>query len=254
MTEPAPPWQRAPRPVRLPRGEVHVWRASLIPPTRELHRLSRTLAPDEKQRAQRFHFAKDRDRFIAARGTLRALLGLYLDQPPEGFEFHYGPRGKPSLIGAASSLQFNVAHSHDLALYALTCDRDVGVDIEHLQSRISGDEIAERFFSSEEVAALRVLPPAQQQEAFFNCWTRKEAYLKANGEGIAFGLDKFTVSLAPGEPAALLSTLLDPAEADRWSICHLDPGPGYAGAVAVSGPIGRLACWQWHGSSGLCGP
>jgi 4'-phosphopantetheinyl transferase len=237
-------WHKPPRTLRLAEREVHVWRSSLDLAPECLGVLWQTLAEDDRQRAGRFHFPKDRNHFVAARGRLRVLLGRYAGLPPEDAQFRYGPRGKPYLAGDVTGLQFNAAHSHGLALYAFTRGSEIGVDLEYFRSRVSDEKIAERFFSPEEVAALRSLPPSQQREAFFNCWTRKEAFLKAKGEGVAFGLGQFTVSLAPGEPAALLATPFDPPEATRWSLFEVDPGPRYAGAVAVPRSVGRLLCWQ----------
>lgn len=238
-------WRDGPDILRLERREIHVWRASLDVGEERLNALVEILSDEEQQRAQRFHFPKDRNHFVVSHGILRTLLALYQGWPPESFEFLYGPQGKPFLAGPTVDLQFNMAHSRDLALYAFARDREVGVDVEYLKPGVANDEVPERFFSTQEVAKLRALSPSKQQEAFFRCWTRKEAYLKANGEGIAFGLNQFTVSLAPDEPATLLATPLDPSEAGRWSIRHLDPGPGYAGALAVRGPTDRLSCWQW---------
>ena len=238
-------WRDGPAILRLDRREIHVWRASLDIGEEQLNTFSEFLSDEERQRAQRFHFPKDRGHFIASHGILRNLLALYQGWPPESFEFSHGPHGKPFLAGPTVDLQFNMAHSHDLALYAFARDREVGVDVEYLKPGVAEDKVPERFFSPQEVAKLRTLPTSEQQEAFFCCWTRKEAYLKANGEGLAFGLNQFTVSLAPGEPATLLATPLNPSEAGRWSIRHLVPGAGYAGALAVRGPTDRLSCWQW---------
>lgn len=175
-------------------------------------------------------------------------MSRYLDLPPSEIRFAYAPRGKPSLEPNPTDLRFNLAHSYGLAIFGFAGGAEIGVDVEYEGRGIAGDDIAQRFFSTEEVAALRALPPADRTAGFFNCWTRKEAFVKATGEGIAYGLDRFAVSLAPGEPAKLLSTRTDPAEAARWTLCHIDPGPGYVGAIAVEGSIGRLRCWQWQNS------
>lgn len=227
-------------------NEVQVWRASLHLGASRLDALLATLTADERARAARFHFPKDRDHFIAGRGLLRAILARHLDTDPATLCFRYGRRGKPALAipSDMGALRFNLAHSYGLALYAVTRAREVGVDLERMQPRLE-EGIAERFFSPREVAALRALPGDRQREAFFACWTRKEAYLKAKGDGLALGLDQFDVSLAPGEPAALLRTEGDPQEASRWSIRELDPAPGYAAALAVEGRNWHLTCWQW---------
>jgi medium-chain acyl-[acyl-carrier-protein] hydrolase len=226
-------------------GEVHVWRAALEQPADRLEVLRRTLAPDERQRAERFHFERDRRHFVAARGLLRTILGRYLDRDPGGLQFGYNPQGKPMLAGEGSGLRFNLAHSHGLALFAVSRGRELGVDLERIRPEFAGEPVARRFFSPREVAALGVLTGERRHEAFFVCWTRKEAYLKATGKGLTLPLDCFDVSLLPGEPAALLATRHDPAEAGRWSLRALAPGRGYAGALAVEGSGWQLRCGQW---------
>jgi medium-chain acyl-[acyl-carrier-protein] hydrolase len=227
--------------------EVHVWRAPLDQPADRLEALRRTLAPDELQRGERFHFEKDRRHYVAGRGILRTLLGRYLGRDPGGLQFSYNPQGKPTLAGEAAGLRFNLAHSHGLALFALCRGRELGVDLERIRPEFAGEPVARRFFSPREVAALRALPEERRHEAFFVCWTRKEAYLKATGKGLSLPLDCFDVSLAPGEPAALLATRHDPAEAGRWSMTALAPARGYAGALAVEGGGWRLWRGQWPG-------
>ena len=223
-----------------------MWRASLDLGESRVHALLATLAQDERERAERFHFATDRARFIAGRGLLRAILARYLQAHPASLRFHYSPRGKPALTPDSNpgGLQFNVAHSHGIALYAFARGRALGVDLECIQPQLQ-EGIAERFFSAREVAALRALPADLRAEAFFACWTRKEAYVKAMGDGLALPLDQFDVSLAPGEPAALLRTAGNPQEACRWRLQALEAAPGYAGAICVEGHDWRLTCWQW---------
>ena len=228
----------------LARGEVHVWRASLDTTGGHRTNLLATLSPDERARADRFHFERDREHFIAGRGRLRAILSRYLETAPSAVPFGYDTHGKPRLAGAfRRRLRFNVSHAHGLALYAVSADRELGVDIEWTGRRLEAG-IAERFFAPREVATLRALPPHQQRDAFFACWTRKEAYVKARGEGLTLALDQFEVSLAPGEPAALLRVQGDPDEARRWSLQELTPGPGYAAAFAVEGRDWGLQCWD----------
>jgi 4'-phosphopantetheinyl transferase len=231
----------------LSSAEVHVWRACLDPDASCVAQLRLTLSADESQRAARFHFPRDRRRFTVARGVLRDILGRYLGVPASELGFRYSAYGKPALADGfdATGVRFNISHSHEIALFAVTCDREIGVDIEYLGREIDGEEIAEHFFSSQECATLRALPAAAKHEAFFTCWTRKEAYIKAHGEGLSLPLDQFDVSLAPGEPAALLATRSDPREALRWSLQALPPGPGYVAALAVEGHGWQLACWHW---------
>lgn len=242
-----PPWCPPPDPLLLADDEVHVWRAALTPLDSDLRNMWHTLSADERERAERFYFSRDRKRFIAARGVLRAILSRYLAIGAEHLCFCYNARGKPALTSdsGGDTLRFNVSHSHTLALFAVTRGREVGIDLERMRSDLADEQIARRFFSPHEVAMLRALPPELRREGFFNCWTRKEAYIKARGEGLALPLDQFDVTLAPGESARLLSTAGDPQEADRWSLQALFPGQDYAAALAVEGHAWRLQCWQW---------
>jgi 4'-phosphopantetheinyl transferase len=225
---------------------VHVWRAALDVPELQVRSLWDTLTADERQRAERYLFQKDRTFFVVARGLLRVLLGRYLRQDPPHLRFIYGPHGKPALATdtGGGALRFNVSHSHGLALYAITRGREVGVDVERIRPKVAQEKIAERFFSPREVTLLRALPAPLQATAFFACWTRKEAYIKATGEGLTLPLDQFDVSLVPGEPAALLRTAWDPQEAARWALQDLAPAPGYRAAVAVAGHDWCLTCWD----------
>jgi 4'-phosphopantetheinyl transferase len=246
-TSPVPPWRPPPETLVLGCDEVHVWRATLDQTPAQIQSFRHNLAADEQARAERFHFERDCGHFIVARGVLRAILGGYLKRAPESASFCYGAHGKPALAGesGADAIRFNVSHSHGIALYAVTRGREVGVDLERIRSNLAVAEIAERFFSRREVAMLRTLPTEEQREAFFRTWTRKEAYLKARGEGLSLPLDQFDVSLAPGEPAAILGTQPASSEASRWSLQELAPAPGYVAALAVEGHGWRLACWQW---------
>jgi 4'-phosphopantetheinyl transferase len=228
----------------LASDRVHVWRAFLNVPAARVQSLQRTLAAEELRRAKRYHFQKDRDRFVVARGFLRAILSEYLRTEASQLCFRYNRHGKPELLDS-QGLRFNVSHSDELALYAISRDREIGIDLERIRPELAGQEIAERFFSPREVASLRALPEGMQADAFFACWTRKEAYLKAKGQGIVLGLDQFDVSLSPGEPAALLHVIGHPEEAARWSLQELRPAAGYIASVAVEGHGWQLRCWQW---------
>jgi 4'-phosphopantetheinyl transferase len=238
-------WQLPNADLLLPRHEVHVWRAPLDQP-QSLTDFFATLAPDEKQWAARFHFQKDREHFIAARGMLRAILSRYLNIKPDDLAFGYSAYGKPFLVNEqGGDVRFNVSHSHSLALFAFAREHDLGIDVEQIRTEVAEEQIAERFFSACEVAALHALPANQQAEAFFNCWTRKEAYIKARGEGLSLPLDQFDVTLAPGEPAALLRTRIAANEASRWSMIELAPAAGYKAALVVEARDWQLRCWQW---------
>ena len=243
-------WLDAPEHPVLADEEAHVWLAGLEQDQATRGRLSALLSEDELLRADRFRFTRDREHFIAARGALRTILGRYTGVEPRRLRFSYDQYGKPSLRGEAgdAALRFNVSHSHGRALYALARGRAVGVDIEFVREDFAGFEIAERFFSGREVSALRALPEAARPAAFFDCWTRKEAYIKALGEGLSHPLRCFAVSLAPGETAALLWTEKDPHEAARWSLVELFAGEAYRAALAVEGEAPTLCCWRWTDS------
>lgn len=239
-------WCLPPKTLALGEEEVHVWRAALNRNSSCIQNLQQTLAPDEQRRAERFHFRKDREHFIVARGLLRIILSRYLDVEPKQLRFCYSPYGKPALAKESGGdvLRFNLSHSHEIALYALTLQRDLGVDLEQIRTDWASEQIAAQFFAPSEVAQLRALPANLWHEAFFHCWTRKEAYIKARGEGLSLPLDKFEVSLAPGESAALLSTKSDPEEASRWSMKELRVGPDYAAALVVRGHDWQPQYWQ----------
>ncbi len=242
-----PSWFSSATNLILANDEVHVWCASLDLPASRLASLYQTLTADELNRADQFFLERDRRRFMAARGLLRTILGRYLGLAPNQLRFIYGDHGKPALAPTPgqASLSFNLSHSAGLALYAVTSGREVGVDLERICSNFDFERLAARFFSVQENAILRALPAALKPEAFFNCWTRKEAYIKARGKGLALPLNQFDVSLTPGEPAKLLETRGDRDEASRWSLQALKPDPDYAAALAVAGHGWRFTCWQW---------
>ena len=233
----------------LEEDEVHVWIVRLDLVSGVTDQLQQTLDTDEASRASRFHFEKDRSHFIAARGRLRTILGKYLNLDPKTLRFGYGRQGKPFLFDNPD-LRFNLSHSAGMALIAVTLNREIGIDLERIRPEFASETIAEKFFSAQETASLRALPAEVQPEAFFNCWTRKEAYLKARSDGLSFPLDQFSVSLIPGEPAALLSFVSESDEITRWSVIHLNPGSGYVGALLVEGHGLQLRTFQFLSSSG----
>lgn len=217
-------------------NEVHVWRASLDQPTTDYAAL---LSADEQAKAQRFRFEQEQRRFIVGRGTLRIILGRYLNLLPEKLQFKYRAHGKPVLT--AESLCFNLSHSEDLALYAVTHNREVGIDLEHIRPIPDVGKLAEQFFSTAERAELDALPLSKKLASFFSGWTRKEAYLKARGDGMTYPLDQFSVSMDCEQPARLLEVKDDPGELSRWSLHTLTPAPGYVGSLAVEGvPAARI--------------
>ena len=240
-------WYPAPERFTLDGDEVHVWNAALDQSPSTIGTLFSILTPDEQDRAAKYYFRKDCAQYIVARGVLRTIMGRYLNKPPEQLRFSYSPFGKPALISdsGGKELRFNVAHSGVVALYAFSRTRELGIDIERLRENFDYLEIAEHYFSQREISTLRALPAEAQARAFFNCWTRKEAYLKAHGAGLSFPLDRFDVSLAPGEPAALLRVDDDLQAAANWSLQEITVDSGYAAAIAVAGHGWRLKCWQW---------
>lgn len=213
-------------------GELHVWHAWLERPAGEVQQLGSLLSADERGRADRFRFERDRSRYTVGRGLLRTMLGRYLNVRPVSLVFEYGAHEKPHLRG--KPLWFNVAHSGPVALFAFTAAAEVGIDVELDDADFARERIAERFFSPAEVRALRSLPPAQQPRAFLTCWTRKEAFIKARGDGLSLALDSFDVSLRPGAPAALLRFGWGNDDPGQWCLRDLsDPEAGYVAAVAI---------------------
>jgi 4'-phosphopantetheinyl transferase len=226
--------------------EVHVWRVHVGRPVAEHASL---LDEDERRSADALRVVRDRDRYVVTRGALRVLLGRYLDRDPRRLRFCYGAHKKPALAhpGREGSIKFNVAHSADLALVAIAWDREIGVDVERIRTGLAIDELVHQIFSPREVTTLLSLTGEQRICAFFAGWTRKEAYVKARGTGLARALTDFDVSLAPGEPARLLADRAEPAEPARWSLRDLPVGVGYAAALAIAGTDWRLSVRQWPG-------
>jgi 4'-phosphopantetheinyl transferase len=235
-------WAENPGQPTLAPGEIHVWRANLDSEPASLRALETTLAPDEKARADRFRFPQDRNAFIATRGILRELLGKYVSRAPAELVFDYGDLGKPYLHAAPDqSIQFNVSRSRDLALLAFAAGRSLGIDVELVRPDFAAIEIAQRYFSPREIDELKSLPPQSLAEGFFLCWTRKEAYVKARGEGMQIPLNSFRVSLTPGQPARLEST-----ESARWSLHTVTPDPRYVGALVAEGKAPRIVYLDWN--------
>ncbi len=211
--------------------EVHVWRVSFTMSPAQIAKYEVLLNGDEIQRANKFHFEKDRNRYVITRGQLRFLLGKYLKQHADSFDFKYNKYGKPAL--ADSALHFNVSHSHEMGLLIFDQKYEAGVDIEWKRKDFGGLKIAERFFSSDEINELRSLPSNQQQQGFFNCWSRKEAYIKAVGKGLSIPLARFSVSLSPQKKAVLLSTIHEPQNLYTYTLYDIYAHPAYTAAAVV---------------------
>ncbi len=229
--------------MKLERGEVHVWFARLDRAPARLTRMRTILNPEEMARADRFFMDVHRNRFIAGRALLRDLLAGYLGQPPETIRFAYNEWGKPALAAGfvARDLRFNLSHSQDLAMYAFVLERDVGVDLEMIRAEVANERIAENFFSPSEVQTLRALPLEHQAEGLFNCWTRKEAYVKARGQGLSIELKSFDVSLTPGEEAKILRG----DDWRGWSLVSFKPDHGWVAAMATQGSPLQIAKARW---------
>ncbi|HEY7141946.1 MAG TPA: 4'-phosphopantetheinyl transferase superfamily protein [Methylomirabilota bacterium] len=207
--------------------------------------LARSLSPDERARARRFRATRPRDAYIVGRGRLRELLGLVVGCPPAAVRLVGGPGGKPRLAGAVGErVRFNVAHSSALMLCAVAVARDVGVDVERVDESADWEDIAARSFAAAERRALAVLPGARQRAAFFACWTRKEAVIKATGEGLGRPLDSFVVSVAP-DRAEMLSCAPALGAPDSWFLAPVPVPSSYCAAVAVRDGGGAVSLRLW---------
>jgi 4'-phosphopantetheinyl transferase len=216
-------------------GEIEVVATALDVAGQALAGLAALLSEAERQRAARFVFERDRRRFIVARARLRQLLGARLAMQPESLEFAYGAHGKPMLARRRGEpdLRFNLSHAEDLAVYAFAADREVGIDVEAVRVMQDADDVAASAFSSHENEAYRRLDPSDRPQGFFNCWTRKEAFIKALGEGLSHPLDSFDVSLKPGEPAKILRVGELSGDDCGWALQTFVPQPGFAAAIVV---------------------
>jgi 4'-phosphopantetheinyl transferase len=223
---------------------AHLWCSWLDgPPARSDGRLA-WLSADEVDRAARFHFTRDRDRWMAARLGLREVLGAYLGVAPGDVRLTYGVEGKPALDAPRADLSFNLTHCEGLAVIAIARGAPIGVDVERVHDLADIGALATRFFSSSERDA--VLAGADGvTRRFFACWTRKEALIKATGLGLTFGLDRFAVSVPPDDPPRVLWMADEPGDARQWSLVHFEPAPGFVGAVAVRGPVSGLRVRWW---------
>jgi 4'-phosphopantetheinyl transferase len=233
-------WLTTDKPTLHP-GEIHVWRATLVASDADIPRFEVCLSVDEQRRANQFRFQRDRRRFVVRRAVARALLAQYLGTQPSLLAFVYGSYGKPELAPPFHSvgLCFSMSHSQDLALFAVAYNRAVGVDVERITALTDATAIARGHFSEEETLALNRLEPDARIQAFFDCWTRSEAYLKATGEGLA-GLDSF----ATAEPGCLRVSG-ESHQLGPWSIRGLAPAPGFIGAIAGAGDEWTVRCWHW---------
>lgn len=238
--------------LRLPKGEVHIWK--LRPePEADLADYSRLLGSGERERAGRFRVVLLRHNFVVDHGRMRLILGVYAGLAPEALVFAVNKFGKPELVDAGATgprghLRFNLSHTEGLTLLAVCLDADLGVDVEAVRSMSDLEEIARSHFSTLENAALRAVEPDERQKAFFRCWTRKEAFLKAHGRGLSIPLDSFAVSIADEDFPVLLECSWNPEEIGRWAIFSLAPGPEFAGALAIQRGAWRIRWFDWAGN------
>jgi 4'-phosphopantetheinyl transferase len=239
-----PAW-RLNAPLALSEDEVQIWRLDLETLAGAEERWQKILSVDEQARAKRFVPVKVRQQFVATHGMLRILLAGYLGSEARSLIFQHSARGKPSLgpPHSNSRVSFNIAHSGAVALLAFGRGREIGVDVEQVRRNLDVEAIARRFFSLAEQEQLAAFSAEDKYEAFFRCWTRKEAYIKAKGEGLALPLDQFDVCVAAGADNALLATRPDSSEAARWSLRDITAGPGYVGALCVVGHDFRVRGW-----------
>jgi 4'-phosphopantetheinyl transferase len=235
----------APRNPILRGDELHVW-LSMTGQGPQAQSLLDVLSTEEIERARRFHFSRDRERFIRARGVLRTLLGRYAGADPAGLRFCSNDYGKPALAGewAETNITFNLSHSHKVILYAFALKREVGIDVEHIRPELAGEDVAARFFAAPEAEALRRTPAEARAAAFFSCWTRKEAYVKARGEGLSLPLDRFVVSIDVEAREVALDVCGDAGENRRWNIISLRPAEGYVAALAAEGSGWQVKYWR----------
>lgn len=218
----------------LPQRDIHIWSTDLDRDRAQIEEFRHLLTPPERQRAAKFINPLHGDRWTVARGYLRQILSQYLDLSPDLIEFSYGDQGKPAIVG--SQLQFNLSHSRDRAVYGISAQYQIGIDIEYIHP-IAAADLVDRFFSPAEKTIFHNLPHDSQQAAFFHAWVQKEAYLKACGTGLSTPLDKIEVSIDPHTPAAIISA----PTAGIWQIQKLEISPDYASAIVVGGDYDKIS-------------
>jgi 4'-phosphopantetheinyl transferase len=229
-------WQLRTSTPTLSTGEVHVWRVELDMTGRSWPPL---LSEDERTKAERFHFARHQRRYILSRAALRILLGRYLACPPRDIDFNYNSHGKPRLAGLHQRIKFNVSHTNDIMLATFVLDSEIGIDIESINHDIDCMALGRRCFSTLENQIMQSLPEHEHVDAFFRVWCRKEAYIKARGEGMSHPLQRFSVSMDK-HPPRLLEHLDDGRETDRWTFIDLEVAENCRAALVVESPSCQL--------------
>lgn len=224
--------------------EIHVWRINFNAQLKAQRFFHDLLNPDEKDRVSKFRFAKDKRKFNISRGVLRILVGEYLEMDPQKVTFRYEKYGKPQLQHE-TRMKFNVSHSGDMAIIGFVKDYDIGVDIEHVKNDFNVLDLAENFFSRHEIEMLRTIPPKEQPLAFYRCWTRKEAFIKAEGSGLSFPLHEFTVSMTKDNEAKLEHTDWNPDAKHQWSMFSFKPAQNYIAALAINDSATSFKVFDW---------
>jgi 4'-phosphopantetheinyl transferase len=227
---------------RLRKNEIHVWLVRADDGSYCIHCGHDLLSLNEQERAARFKFEDDRRRYIVAHGALRLLLSQYANVFANDLNFFTNANGKPFLVAApvVANIQFNLSHSHEVALIAVTQGREVGVDVERVKEDFAFGEVAGRFFTAREVAALNALPSELQRKTFYKCWTSKEAFLKAKGTGLSGQLDEVEISFTAEKGVRVSATVAN------WTLVGLNPPDGYEGALVVEGAECQFRCFQWR--------
>lgn len=236
--------KRTQQSLNLSLNEIHLWHVHIPEHIERLVMYEALLDEQEKHKADRFRFEKDRNCSIIARGVLRKLLGSYLEKEPEGVRFVYGDFGKPE-VSNDEGIAFNISHARDAIVLGFVKNNWIGVDVEFLDQKIDPLNIAKHFFSDEEKRALEEVSKENRVEGFYNCWTRKEAFIKAVGDGLSFPLDQFVVSLKPKVKAALLCTKWDKNEKNKWTLQSSNPEQEYVSAFAVKGKVSETKFWRY---------
>ena len=248
-------WEQVPAQLFLPSNSVHVWSARLDQPESIFEQLQSSLSKDERIHADKFVFDRDRQHFVVARGVLRNILGAYLDVAPGVVQFSYEPTGKPFLASssAINPLQFNLSHAHGLAVYAFTQHTEVGIDVEYIRPIPDCDRIAAQNFSQQERIIFSALPIDEKIPAFFRIWTRKEAFIKALGDGLTFPLNQFSVVPESGETTDLVTVDDHSTRVSQWLLGSFVPEPNYIAALATQSRFAQISFWSWKDNSEFLG-
>ena len=228
---------------KLSGGEVHIWRVDLDMPDDRWQALTSLLSDNEHAKAQRFHFAKHRRRHTVSHAALRILLGQYLARPPRDIDFRHNAHGKPRLAGEGQRIKFNLSHTEDIMLAAFVLDSEVGIDIEAVTRHVDYMGVGQRWFSALESHTLQSLPEQERVDAFFRAWCRKEAYIKARGEGMSHPLQRFSVALDKHGPR-LVEHLDDNRETSRWTFIDIDVAKNYRATVVAETANWQVDCYR----------